>query len=239
MREKSSSNDTISAAETRASLALADLGWHRRILMLILNWIPFLAVGSLIMLALLPFADWPVRAGVIVATLYLVPPLLARLVRLLVTIPEGAIPVGSAAFFGWWILFQLQVIFCRFPALEELLRLMPSLYSFWLRLWGAGIGRFTYWGAGTLILDRPFLSIGDDVVLGAGIRLNPHVLNRNSHGQLELLLATVKIGNRAQVGGYSLLTAGTQIADDEVTRAFLISPPFSSWKDGKRIRERG
>jgi hypothetical protein len=31
------------------------------------------------------------------------------------------------------------------------------------------------------------------------------------------------------------LTAGTVIAPDECTRAFLISPPFSKWKNGTRI----
>jgi len=53
---------------------------------------------------------------------------------------------------------------------------------------------------------------------------------------VELLLATVKIGDGVMVGGYSLLTAGTEIVSHEVTRAFLISPPFSVWKDGRRIR---
>jgi hypothetical protein len=39
------------------------------------------------------------------------------------------------------------------------------------------------------------------------------------------------------VGGYSLLTAGTEIVSDESTRAFLVSPPFSVWKEGKRVRQ--
>jgi acetyltransferase-like isoleucine patch superfamily enzyme len=129
------------------------------------------------------------------------------------------------------------VVFCRIPALEEVLRLVPGLYSQWLRLWGARIGRFTYWSAGTLITDRSFLSIGDYVVLGAGVRLNSHVLAPDSDGTVELLLASIKIGDRVMVGGYSLLTAGTEIASGENTRAFLISPPFSSWKAGKRVRE--
>jgi acetyltransferase-like isoleucine patch superfamily enzyme len=103
-------------------------------------------------------------------------------------------------------------------------------------LWGAQIGRFTYWSAGTLITDRSFLSIGNDVVFGAGVRLNPHVLSKSAEGDLELLLKRVKIGDGAMVGGYSLLTAGTEITSHEITRAFLISPPFSVWKDGKRIR---
>lgn len=115
------------------------------------------------------------------------------------------------------------------------MRLVPGLYSPWLRLWGARIGRLTYWSAGTLLTDRSFLSIGDDVVFGAGVRLNSHVITKGADGKLELLLAPIKIGDRVVVGGYSLLTAGTELSPDEATRAFLISPPFSVWKAGKRV----
>ena len=115
------------------------------------------------------------------------------------------------------------------------MRLVPGLYGLWLRLWGARVGRLIYWGAGLNILDRSFVQIGNGVIFGAGVRLNPHVLARNQNGELELILATVVIGKEALIGGYSLLTAGTEIAPGECTRAFLISPPFSKWKDGSRI----
>src|SRR5262249_3948959 len=150
--------------------------------------------------------------------------------------PQGRIALGTKPFFVWWLVFQLQIVFGRFPALEEMLRLIPGLYSQWLRLWGAHIGRFTYWAPGLAITDRSFLSIGHEVVFGAAVRLNPHVLAQSSEGALELLLARVRIGDRAVVGGYSLLTAGTEIPPDEITRALLLSPPFSVWKDGKRVR---
>ncbi|HUJ71965.1 MAG TPA: hypothetical protein VLZ30_06955 [Verrucomicrobiae bacterium] len=93
----------------------------------------------------------------------------------------------------------------------------------------------TYWAAGLRVLDRSFLHIGDDVVFGAAVRLNPHVLARNAEGKLELILATVRIGDRAVIGGYSLLTAGSEVAADECTRALLLSPPFSRWQDGRRV----
>ena len=135
---------------------------------------------------------------------------------------------------------NLQMLFCRLPMLEELLRLVPGLYSLWLRLWGARVGRLTYWGAGLRILDRSFLQIGDDVIFGAAVRLNPHVLARNERGETELLLARIVVGERTMVGGYSLLTAGTEIAPDESTRAFLVSPPFSRWRNGRRsVKESG
>jgi len=108
--------------------------------------------------------------------------------------------------------------------------MVPGVYSLWLRLWGSRVGKLTYWAPGTVILDRGFLDIGDNVVFGAGVRLNPHVMEN------DLRLARVKIGDGAMIGGYSLLTAGTEIAAGEATRAFLISPPFSKWENGKRTR---
>ena len=33
------------------------------------------------------------------------------------------------------------------------------------------------------------------------------------------------------------MTAGTEIAPDECTRAFLISPPFSRWENGRRVNK--
>jgi hypothetical protein len=150
---------------------------------------------------------------------------------------QGKIAPGSADFFKWWCVFNLQVLFCRFPSLEEALRVVPGLYSAWLRLWGARIGRLTYWAAGTMILYRSFVSIGNDVVFGAGVRINPHVMARNDKGEMELLLADVVIGDGAVVGGYSLLTTGTVVDPGECTRACLLSPPFTRWQKGSRIRE--
>jgi hypothetical protein len=63
------------------------------------------------------------------------------------------------------------------------------------------------------------------------------VMMRNKLGEMELLLAPVKIGSRAVVGGYSLLTAGTELAADEPSQACLLSPPFTKWRNGKRVKE--
>jgi len=51
-----------------------------------------------------------------------------------------------------------------------------------------------------------------------------------------LLLAELKIGDRSVVGGYSLVTAGTEISPDEVTMACQLLPPFSLWKAGRRLK---
>ena len=195
-----------------------------RLAMLLLNLVPLMHA----LLALACFlTPYPWLAPVV---LYLAPLIPGRLLRESLRASSAGIAIGSPEFLRWWACFQCQVLFLRFPALEELLRLLPGVYSLWLRLWGSRIGGLTYWAPGTIILDRGFLEIGDKVVFGAGVRINPHVMQDN------LLLAPVKIGGGAMIGGYSLLTAGTEIAAGEATRAFLISPPFSRWKDGKRSR---
>jgi len=86
--------------------------------------------------------------------------------------------------------------------------------------------------------DRTFLDIGNGVVFGAGAKLSPHVVRRTETGQLELLLASITIGDRAVIGGYSVLAAGTVIAADECTRACLLSPSFSRWRNGRRERDK-
>ena len=236
MLENSSDNLTAEPKAINEALNSTDFRWTGRFLMLALNYLPLIHVLVIANLLIIHYANWPVRIGAALAALYLAPPLMARLILFLVAFPQGRIALGSQSFFGWWGLFQLQIIFCRLPALEEVLRLVPGLYSLWLRLWGARIGRFTYWSPGTAITDRSFLLVGDDVVFGAGVRLNAHVLAKGLGGRMELILATVKIGDRVVVGGYSLLSAGTVISSGESTRACLLSPPFSVWKDGKRIK---
>lgn len=196
--------------------------------MLLLNLLPLMhAVGTLACL----FTNWPWLALVV---LYAGPVIPGRMLREKLRSVPTDIEAGSPAFLCWWACFQCQVLFLRFPVFEEVLRLVPGLYSLWLRAWGSSIGSVTYWAPGTVILDRGFLDIGDRVVFGAGVRINPHILEKSPAAVLRL--APVRIGDDAVIGGYSLLTAGTEIASGEATRAFLISPPFSRWENGKRNR---
>jgi hypothetical protein len=211
------------------------LGLGQRLLMLALNYLPLahvLAIAATVGFGWGPLS-WRVAAGVVL--LYVAPALAARALNAAAPIAEGRIRVGTCAFFRWWALANVQMLFSRLPMLEEFIRLVPGLYSSWLRLWGARIGRLTYWGAGLRILDRSFLRIGNEVIFGAAVRLNPHVLARNENGEMELILASIVVGDRSVVGGYSLLTAGTELVADECTRAFLVSPPFSRWQNGRRI----
>lgn len=209
-----------------------------RIWLLLVNFVPLVHVLVMVRIALIHQPVW-VRVVSVIASLYLMPPLAARLVHLCIAIPDGRIGMGTPAFLGWWATAQLQMIFNRLPFLEELLRIVPGLYSNWLRLWGSRIGRLTFWSPGVSVLDRGYLDIGDDVLFGAGVRLNGHVLMHDKEGAMELALGRIRIGSGAFIGGYSLLTAGTEIAAGDTTHAYLLSPPFTTWREGRRWKGAG
>lgn len=218
------------------SLAAHSLSVRQRLLVMLLNYIPMFHVFAILGVGFWPGLTVIWRVAAIIALLYLVPPIAARVIVKGFPIRSTVLEVGSPDFFKWWALANLQMIFCRFPALEEAMRVFPMVYSAWLRLWGSKVGRLVFWSPGTQILDRSFLDVGDDVLFGAGVKLNPHVMVRNSEGRNEVLLATIKIGARSVVGGYSLLSAGVEIMPDEATTACLPLPPFCTWQNGKRIK---
>lgn len=203
--------------------------WPRdlRLRMLLWNFLPLFHICGVIACA------WYVSISLAIGGLYLIPPLLCRVILKFSPLHESSYQIGSHEFITWWATAQTQMIFCRLPMLEELLRLVPGLYSMWLRLWGAKIGKLTFWAPGVRILDRSFLQVGDDVVTGAGVRLNAHVIEC-VEGETKLHLAEIVIGNRCNIGGYSLLTAGCRVNDGEALHAFALLPPFSQWSKGRR-----
>lgn len=209
-----------------------NLSLFKRLLMLIFNYIPFLQLAGGLCILYYYHSDIKTMCLFLLFWIYLCPPILARLILIFSPIKNTRIKVGSREYFSWWSVFCLQIMYLRFPLLEELIRIVPGLYSNWLRLWGAKIGKLTYWAPGTCILDRPFIEIGDFVVFGAGVRINPHVIDDK-----ELILASVKIENNVTVGGYSLLTAGATIKKNQSTKALLQMSPFSIWENNKKIRQ--
>jgi hypothetical protein len=226
--------DTVSEGNSTGSGALG-LPLRFRIWMLLLSFFPLVHLATLVLIAVAHLPVWARIAGVL-GTLLVLPPLLARLAHALAPPSHGRIAVESGGFLAWWATTQFQLLFNRIPMIEEILRIFPGLYSFWLRLWGSRIGALTFWAPGVSVIDREYLDLGDNVVFGAGVRLNGHVILRNRLGRVELAVAPIKIGSGALVGGYCLLTAGTEIAPGEFTRAHLLSPPFTVWHDGKRFR---
>lgn len=226
-----------SSAEAAAAPPLPANGWPRSVqaAMLLLNVLPFCHVAA-VAFGTIWVEGAIAKAAVLFTGLYLVPPLYVRLLLAFRPLRTGSHRLDSPEFLHWWASTQGQVLFCRFPFLEEALRLVPGLYSAWLRLWGAKIGRLTYWAPGLRILDRSLLEIGHNVVFGAGVRLNSHVIAEDENGATCLHLGVVRIGHGCRIGGYALLTAGTVVEAGQTLKALSLSPPFTTWHHGRRAR---
>lgn len=223
--------------ESKNSNLIDSLSNSKKLLFVFANYATFFLLLSVLLVMLVLPEPFFIRVLISLAIIYLFPPVLGRLILLVFPIKNSTIKLDSTEFMAWWFLSSLQTIYSRFPFLEELLRSIPSAYSMWLRLWGSKIGAMTFWAPGVMILDRSFLNIADFVTFGAGVRLNPHVIVKNEDGERELVLANINIEKNSLIGGYSLLTAGTTICENECTTAFLRSPPFSVWKDNRRVKE--
>ena len=210
---------------------------RRRLAMVAMGYIPFANVLVMVIIVTLAATSvwprWTTWLGV--SWLLLVPPIVVRATLALRPLPPGDIEMLSRTFLLWWFTAQWQVIFNRLPWIEEVIRLVPGLYSAWLRLWGARVGRFVYWTPGLRILDRPLVEIGDRVVFGAGVKINPHIIMPDANSRLVLKAARVRIGSDALVGGYSLLTAGCWVAAGEATPGKREFRPFTGWANGRRV----
>lgn len=150
-----------------------------RVLMVAFGFIPVIhAAATVALMALAAASDrYTYRTFLLgLAVLYLVPPLVVRAVLAVRPLPGGRFGIDAPQFLLWWFTAQWQIVFNRLPVLEELLRLIPGLYSLWLRLWVARVGRLVHWSPGLVILDRPLVDVGSRVVFGAGVRINPHVI---------------------------------------------------------------
>jgi hypothetical protein len=235
MLDASSAERPLHAADTAAVRAL-DVPARTRAVMVTMGFIPLLHVlGTLtpLLFAFFGAADWR-AVWICPIVLFLVPPLVVRAATLIRPLPAGRVDIESRDFLVWWFSAQWQVVFTRLPFLEELLRLVPGLYSAWLRLWGARVGSFVYWSPGVAILDRPLVRIGSRVVFGIGVRLNGHVLAPGEDGKATLHIAPIWVGNDVLVGGYSLVLPGCRVADGEVTPPFRSLHPFSTYGGGRR-----
>lgn len=203
-----------------------------RILMLLFNYIPFFLFCGVVTSIWKFHNNIPLMFAIIGIIIYIVPPLITRIALLICPLKKTEYELFTKEYYVWWLTFCTQIIYLRFPFLEEIIRVIPGLYSMWLRIfWGAKIGRFTYWAPGTKILDRPFINIGNNVIFAADVKLNPHAQLNG-----KLILASVTIEDNVIIGAYSLLVSGTTIKANQETKPFLKSAPFTIWENGAKSK---
>jgi hypothetical protein len=149
-------------------------------------------------------------AAALVAVLYLFPVAVYRLHALAFPLREGGSHLVGTGYSPWYGSHQIQVVYIAFPGLERALRLVPGLYSAWLRLWGSRIGRSVYWTPQVDVVDRGLLEIGDRVVMGHRSGIISHVI-RPTKENLLLYVRRVRVGDGALVGAGSYLAAGVVV----------------------------
>ena len=144
--------------------------------------------------------------------LYILPPLSLRLHQAIFPIRERPVDLAKREYCAWWGAHQIQIIYTAVPQLEAVLRLVPGLYSAWLRLCGSRIGRGVYWTPNVEITDRSMLEIGDRVLFGHRCKLLGHAIKPKGTAMI-LYVRRIKIGNDVFIGGGSRIGVGAEIAD--------------------------
>jgi hypothetical protein len=174
----------------------------------------FLLAGAA---ALVQFVRAPSVSGFIalLAIGYLLPPLCFRLHDRFCPLREGREDLADPRrYSAWWASQQFQIVYTMIPQLEMLLRLVPGLYSAWLRLWGSRIGRGVMWTPVVEVLDRSLLEIGDHVLIGHQVAMVAHTVMPKS-GRHVLHVARIRVGDGAFISGRSGLGLGARVAPGE------------------------
>jgi hypothetical protein len=152
-----------------------------------------------------------VTVAIFLFVVYGLPLMTYRVHNYFYPVVEGISYLKGKTYSPWWGSHQIQAIYIAFPALEALLRLIPSLFSLWLRLWGSKVGQHIYWTPQIQIADRGLLEIGDRVIFGYGVGMYSHVI-KPRRGDLMLYVKKIKIGDDVFVGAGSNLGPGVTIA---------------------------
>ncbi len=183
-------------------------------LSLVLSFFPALimvgAIASFLSFCIVPNA-WSLL--LLVTILYGLPPLVHRLHQWRYPLVEGISYLQGKTYSPWWGSHQIQAIYIAFPALETALRLIPGLFSSWLRLWGAQVGKQVYWTPKLEISDRSLIEIGDRVIFGYQIGLYAHAI-KPRHGDLMLYVKKIRIGNGVFLSGGVQIGPGVAISDN-------------------------
>lgn len=192
----------------------------------------FITTGILISLSI---SDKAVISIVIFsAWLYLIPPLLARTTIILFGRPSGTVKNNTRDHFIWSLLFQYQLIFNRFPILEEILKLIPGIYAIWLNIWGAKVSMFVFWSSGVTILDRYSLQIEKGSILGTECLLSGHFLTFDEDGNDTVIIDKIHIKSGALIGTRAMIAPGCIIHENETLPATRLLMPFTEIKNGKK-----
>lgn len=147
-----------------------------------------------------------------VFVIYFFPIICYHIHQYLCPLIEGTTNLASKSYSAWWGVHQIQGLYNAFPAIETLLKLIPGVYSAWLRLWGSKIGKNVYWTAQVEITDRNLLTVGNNIIFGHKTGCYAHVIT-NQNDVMLLYTKHIEIGNNVLIGAGTRMGPGAKIAD--------------------------
>jgi acetyltransferase-like isoleucine patch superfamily enzyme/acyl carrier protein len=143
---------------------------------------------------------------------------------------------GNMGFFTAQFCYRRLAVINSLP-LVPALRPFGSFQKLVLRAYSPSvhIGNGFSMAAGSQIFDPDVTEIGEDVMVGAHSIISAHLLSRLPDGELNYMLAPIKIGDRVTIGGGAIVCAGSVIGDDaiieigSVVSQFTRVPPGEIW----------
>ena len=132
--------------------------------------------------------------------------------------------IGEAGYSPWMASNHMQSLYNAVPQLERFIRMVPGLYSAWLRAWGSQIGKGFMPQMHFQVLDRGLLHIGDGVLFGHDCLLSSHLV-RKRKGKLFLYVKKITIDGDVLVGACSKIGPGCKITvGTEIPFNSIVSP---------------
>jgi acetyltransferase-like isoleucine patch superfamily enzyme len=180
-----------------------------------ITFFPLLHMGLILMTALLVIRN-PIYLLLLPVAIYGFPLLLFRIHNRYHPIKEGKERLDLPNYSPWWTSHHFQALFNSFPSFETFLRLIPGVYSLWLRTWGSRIGRQVYWTPLVEIIDRNLVEVGDGTVFGHKVILVSHAITKKRSGTTFLYLKKVRIGAHSFIGAGSKFGPGTVIEPHQI-----------------------
>lgn len=161
----------------------------------------------------------PLALAAIPLAAYALPLLAFHLHQLVCPLKEGTFSIVQG-YSPWFGTHMIQQGFIAMPFLESVLRLFPGLFSLWLRLWGARVGRNVYFAPGFEIADRGLLEIGNHVIFGYGVKMSSHYITPSrQYGGMKLYIRGLVFGERCFVGASSRFGPGVTVQAGAFVRA--------------------
>jgi hypothetical protein len=173
-----------------------------------------------------------------IASVYLVPLAAYRVHDRAHPLVEGRTHIAGGPYSPWWGGHQIQLVFIAFPVLEAALRLVPGLFSLWLRAWGSKVGARVYWTPALRLGDRALLDVGDDVIFGYDVGISSHLVKKTRKNVL-LYVRRVTVGAGAFIGAGAIIGPGAVVEEGAILDAGVHVYPNARVGRTKRARDAG